>query len=140
MTTSAQQQIAAATRDVAMRKPSGKLKLPRISEAAIQTVVMRHIALRAKPGVVAFHPANGGQRKLVEAARLKAQGVLAGVPDIIVLAGGRTYGLELKAAGGKLSSSQIDVHTRMIAAGATVATAWGIDDALGQLEAWGVIQ
>jgi hypothetical protein len=65
--------------------------------------------------------------------------VLKGVPDIIAIANGRVYGLELKADGGKLSPAQIEVHQRMRAAGATVETAWGIDDALATLAAWGVI-
>jgi hypothetical protein len=139
MTTAAQRQLEAHIREAAARGGTGRMRLPRISEAAIQTVVMRHIALRAKPGVVAFHPANGGLRGLAEAARFKAQGVLKGVPDIIIIANGRVYGLELKADGGKLSAAQIEVHARLRDAGAIVESAWSIDDALAKLTAWGVI-
>jgi hypothetical protein len=48
----------------------------------------------------------------------------------------RTYGLELKAAGGTLSPAQRECHERMRAAGAEVATAVGIDAALAQLAQW----
>jgi hypothetical protein len=40
-------------------------------EAAIQRAVFQHLRTHAAPRVFAFHPANGGYRKPVEAAILK---------------------------------------------------------------------
>jgi hypothetical protein len=80
-------------------------------EQALQRAVFQHFYLRARPGVFAFHPANGGWRSRVEAAILKSLGVRAGVPD----AG-------LKAPGGRLTAIQKAVHDAMRAAGAMVAT------------------
>jgi len=40
---------------------------------------------RRLPGVFAFHSANGGFRKPVEAAIMKGLGVTAGVPDVIAI-------------------------------------------------------
>jgi hypothetical protein len=70
-----------------------------------------------------------------DATRLRAQefGVVAGVPDIIAVRSGQMYCLELKAPGGKLTEA---THSAMITAGAQVATADNLDDALALLEGW----
>ena len=68
-------------------------------EDAIQRAVFQHLRARGAPKVFAFHPANGGYRKPVEAAILKSLGVVAGVPDVIAIHNGRCYALELKAEG-----------------------------------------
>jgi hemin uptake protein HemP len=109
-------------------------------EQQLQKAVLDHLRWRAVPCTFAFHPANGGARSPVEARILKSQGVVAGVPDIIILHDGRTYGLELKAAEGRLSPAQRECHERMRAAGAEVATAVGIDAALAQLVEWGLLR
>jgi hypothetical protein len=38
----------------------------------------------------------------IEARIFGGQGVVAGIPDVIIVHEGKTYGLELKAAGGRL--------------------------------------
>jgi hypothetical protein len=48
--------------------------------------------------------------------------------------------LELKAAGGRLSPPQREAHAAMRAAGATVAVAVGLDNALRQLERWKLLR
>lgn len=56
-----------------------------------------------------YHVPNGGYRNQAEAARLKRQGVKAGVPDLCLpVPRGAFHGLyiELKAEGGKTSKSQ----------------------------------
>jgi hypothetical protein len=53
------------------------------SEDAIQRAVFEHLALRGAAGVFAFHPANGGYRRPVEAARPKGLGVRPGVPPTV---------------------------------------------------------
>lgn len=59
-----------------------------------------------------YHVPNGGYRNKAEAGRFRAQGVRAGVPDIVVPAArGQYHGLyiELKRTeGGKLSADQKD--------------------------------
>jgi hemin uptake protein HemP len=76
-------------------------------EQQLQKAVLDHLRWRAVPCTFAFHPANGGARSPVEARILKSQGVVAGVPDIIILHDGRTYGLELKAAEGRGSRRRL---------------------------------
>ena len=56
-----------------------------------------------------FHVPNGGHRNKATAGRLKAAGVKAGVPDLLLLVPrGRYHGMacELKMPGGRLSPSQ----------------------------------
>jgi hypothetical protein len=109
-------------------------------EQQIQRAVFQHLELRGASTMFAFHPANGGWRSRVEAAILKGMGVRAGVPDIIAVKGGRCYALELKASGGRLTPVQRDAHAALVAAGATVEAAYGLDDALARLEAWGLLR
>jgi hypothetical protein len=66
--------------------------------------------------------------------------VRAGVPDVIALKDGRTYGLEIKSENGRLTAGQIAAHEGLRAAGAEVATAWGLDEALAVLERWGLLR
>lgn len=109
-------------------------------EQSIQRAVFQHLKTRPARGVFAFHPANGGYRKPIEAKILKSCGVVAGVPDIIAIKGGHTYALELKAGRGKPTDDQRMAMWQMEQAGATVAVATGLDAALSQLEAWGLLR
>jgi hypothetical protein len=109
-------------------------------EQQIQRAVFQHLAVRAASAVFAFHPANGGWRSPVEGAILKGMGVRAGVPDIVAVKNGQCYALELKAPDGRLTPAQRDAHAALAAAGATVAVAYGLDDALARLEAWGLVR
>lgn len=106
-------------------------------EQAIQHAIFEHIRARGAPGLFAFHVPNGGYRTPVEAAMLKSQGVVAGVPDIILIRDGKVYGLEIKAPGGRATEKQLAAHARMDAAGAYTCIAEGLDQAIGVLEAWG---
>jgi VRR-NUC domain len=108
-------------------------------EAAIQRAVFQHLRARAAPNVFAFHPANGGYRKPVEAAIMKGLGVVAGVPDVIVIHAGRCYALELKAEGGRVTDKQLATIAALREAGAFVGIAEGINRAIACLEAWGLL-
>jgi VRR-NUC domain len=109
-------------------------------EQDIQKALAEHLRLRQAPGIYWFHPANGGGRSAIEGAILKACGVRAGVPDLILVRDGKTFGLEIKSPKGRLSPAQEAAHEEMKAAGAVVAVAVGIDQALEQLEGWGMLR
>jgi hypothetical protein len=109
-------------------------------EQQIQRALVSHLQLRAHPDVFFFHPANGGARSPIEGAILRACGVRAGVPDLILLKSGKTFGLELKAEGGRVSDAQKTVLEQMRAAGAKTAICVGIDEALAQLERWQLLK
>lgn len=109
-------------------------------ESVIQAAVVRLLTFTAHADVVWFHVPNGGGRHKVEAARLVGQGVRPGVPDIVLIRRGQAFGLELKAVGGRLSPAQKQMHERWVAAGGYVATVYGIDEAIAQLEAWSLVR
>ncbi|NOU05352.1 MAG: VRR-NUC domain-containing protein [Hyphomicrobiaceae bacterium] len=110
-------------------------------EDIVQGAVINHLRYRRKPGVTFFAVPNGGFRSKHEAAIMKSLGVRAGVPDIILIANGHTYGLELKREkGGRTSDAQDAMMAEITAAGGTCAVAAGVDAAVGQLEAWGLIR
>jgi hypothetical protein len=109
-------------------------------EAALQKCVVDHLRIRPAPNSVAFAVPNGGYRRPIEAAILKSMGTLAGVPDICCIREGRTFFLELKAAGGRLSPTQVAAHSLLASAGAQVAVADNIDAALKQLESWRLLR
>jgi hypothetical protein len=112
----------------------------RSPEATIQRAVFAHLRARGAPGVFAFAVPNGGYRKPVEAAILKGLGVVAGVPDVIVIHQGRVYGLELKTADGRTTDRQHETLDAMRRAGAYCCIAHGLDDAIITLEAWGLLR
>jgi hypothetical protein len=109
-------------------------------EAAIQRCVFQHLRARGAPGVFAFHPANGGYRKPIEAAILKGLGVVAGVPDVIAIHEGRCYAMEIKAPGGRATPKQLEAIAAMEAAGAYCCIAEGLDAALRCLEFWQLLK
>jgi hypothetical protein len=114
--------------------------MTRRTEQQIQRAVFQHLRARGAPGVFAFHPANGGYRKPVEAAILKGLGVVAGVPDVIVIHNGRCFALELKAEGGRATDKQLACIAALREAGAFTCIAEGLDRALACLEAWGLLR
>jgi VRR-NUC domain len=109
-------------------------------EDAIQRAVTQHYRHRAAAGVFMFAVPNGGYRRPIEAAILKATGTVAGVPDTIWIKDGRVFAIELKAPGGRLSDVQLATMAEMREAGAVVAVATGIDEALCKLENLGLLR
>ncbi len=114
--------------------------LANVSEEAIHKTVVSHLQARAVPGVVFFHPANGEGRTRTTGARLKGMGVVAGTSDLVLLHNGIAFALELKRAGGRVQPSQTIFQDQWVKAGGRAAIAWGLDDALRHLEAWGLIR
>ena len=83
---------------------------------------------------VIAHIPNGGSRDAREAANLKVQGVLAGIPDlIIILPCGESCWIEMKAKDGRVSLSQTNLHIHFNALGHEVITAYSAEEALAAL-------
>lgn len=122
---------------IAAGKPVPK---PAPTEDQIHIAVIDHLERRAKPGVAWGHFANGGSRGAAERRRFAAMGVVAGLPDLPVFAGGITRMIEIKTEKGVLSAAQIDCHAWLAAAGIEVVTCYGLDACLQQLERWGVLR
>lgn len=118
-----------------------------MNENDIQRAVFKHLRTRGAAGIVAFHPKNGGlhQRGLRRGINA-GLGVLSGIPDVIVFKPGNVawltevYALELKTSAGKASETQRAVLQTLKAAGVKVAVTYGLDEALKQIEAWGLVK
>ena len=109
-------------------------------EQEIQKLLFKHIRSRAMPGVFAFHCPNGGKRSKIEASIFKGLGVKAGIPDVLIFYRAQIFGLELKAGNGRVSPAQLATMNDMEVAGARVAVARSLDEALVTLECWGVLR
>jgi hypothetical protein len=83
---------------------------------------------------------NGGWRSPVEAKVFKSIGVIGGVPDLLIIHCGRMYGLELKTQGGRVTPAQAQTHEAIRRAGAIVAVAHNIDEALARLTEWALLR
>lgn len=57
-----------------------------------------------------FHVPNGGTRNKAEASQLKASGVIAGIPDMPFIWGGKIYAFEFKVGRNGLSDVQKEVQ------------------------------
>lgn len=71
---------------------------------------------------------NGGKRDPATAARLKAEGVKAGVPDVVYPVPRSRYAslyMELKVKDGRASDAQEWWHAQLRACGHAVAVCWG---------------
>lgn len=80
-----------------------------------------------------FHVPNGGKRGKAEAARFKAAGVKAGVPDICLpVARGQYYGLwiEMKAKDGTASTAQWEWMGALDREGYAVKLCYGFEEAV----------
>lgn len=91
------------------------------------------------PNVLAFHVPNGGNRSGREGARFKREGVMAGVPDVLICStNGIDYGssngiffglaIELKVKGGTVSHLQRDVLKRFESANWSTSICWNLDE------------
>jgi hypothetical protein len=111
-----------------------------LNEGIIQRTVFTHLRMRAAPGVFAFHPANGGYRRPVEAARLKGLGVRPGVPDVIAIHRGHVFALEFKTEHGRATADQLKAIEDIRAASGHAQICHGLDSAIAVLEGWGLLR
>ena len=112
-----------------------------MTEQQIQRAVFQNLRQRSARGVFAFHPMNGGvHQKGMRRGINAGNGVVPGVPDIILIKDGRVRGLELKAEKGKISEAQVHTHLTMAQAGCPVHVAFGLNDALTFLENSGYLK
>ena len=85
------------------------------------------------PGVRIFAIPNGGQRSRTTGAKLKAEGVSAGVPDLYIPAW-RCWVEMKREKGGKLSPVQKDWIAYLESIGDTVIVGHGCDDAQNKIK------
>src|SRR3990172_10230190 len=114
-----------------MKKPQA----PSQSEAALQAAAVKYFAAVLPKSYIAIHVPNEGRRTWAAGKRMKAAGLVAGVPDFLILGGGQwyggkglCYGIELKSAKGRLSPAQAAFHDRLAAVGVPVAVCKSLDE------------
>jgi hypothetical protein len=105
--------------------------LQRAARQLLTVALPRHEALF-------FHVPNGGYRALATAGRLKAEGVVPGVADFIVIWKGRALAIELKACKGRLSKAQQNWGDAFTLAGGCYAVCRSLGDVGAFLDAAGV--
>lgn len=112
--------------------------MARNAEARIQAAIITYVRTVA-PDVLIFHVPNGGLRSKSEAARMKWQGVVPGIPDLVLIGpGGRAYFLEVKTQEGRLSKAQSMMFWRLRGLHAHCHIVRSIDDVQAVLHAWGI--
>ena len=111
-----------------------------VSEHTLQVQVLEIIAYKGKR-TYAFAIPNAGARGLATAARMKAEGLTAGVADLcVMLPGGKVGWLELKAAKGRQSPAQVAFEDICEVLGHPYATAHTLDGAITVLKQWGALK
>ena len=118
-----------------MNKPFIKRKS---TESVEQIKFVQHVRT-FYPDLVIFSIPNGGDVSATQRIRLTQEGMLAGVPDVLVFALNRpTLAIEFKRPDGKgkISQEQIAVGIQLEGVGAIVRIATSADQAKGYLTEW----
>lgn len=112
--------------------------MPKISEHSHQVSFFQWLKFQ-HPAVdcVTFAVPNGGQRNIVVAKKLKAEGVKAGIPDIccaLPVGGYHALFIEMKAEGGRVSKEQAERITELKKNGYAVCVCYGFTEARDCME------
>lgn len=122
-----------------MRKPRNPLAEP--TEHKLQVSLIDYLAYTAKPEIFYFAIPNQGNRHIMNATKMKAEGVRSGVADLcFMLPEGRVGWLEMKTSKGVLSDNQKAFRDRAMALGHHWALARSVDEAVVHLTSWGVMK
>jgi len=113
---------------------------PSASEAQIHKAVVDYFHRAKRPGVVAHHSPNGAKRTRWEQGAVIQAGMMTGFPDLLFIADGRAYGLELKTAKGRLTPPQAIAHDRLKEAGMKVEIARSVEEAVAVLRGWNLVR
>ncbi|GGH14590.1 hypothetical protein GCM10007036_14010 [Alsobacter metallidurans] len=113
--------------------------VPRANEDAIQIAIVTYLRMVLPRVAKVFHVPNGGKRNKSEAAKLKAMGVLPGVPDILIMVPpGRLYLAEVKSGKGTLEPEQQEFAREALQMGFGWCCVRSIDDMRKALAVWQV--
>ena len=113
-----------------------------MTEAEIQREIVFFLrAVLPRTAIVHATLAEGNRGKTVgmlDGMRRRAMGQQAGMPDLLIFAEGRVYGIEVKSQIGRLSDVQRSIHAIMISQGIPVAVVRSVEDARGAINEWGI--
>jgi hypothetical protein len=112
-----------------------------VSEHKLQVRVFNYLQDNAKENVFGFAITNAAKRSYRLGARMKAEGLTAGVADLcVMLPGGRAAWLEMKTAKGRQSIEQKGFAARCLRLGHPYAVAKSFDEAVKVLRLWGALR
>jgi VRR-NUC domain len=109
-------------------------------EFKIHVAICDHLRLRANPDALWLHVPNQRKTDAKTGALLKRMGVLSGASDFLLWHQGNSFSLEVKSPGTRPTDAQRDFMARFANAGGHTCIAVGIDEALGALDAWGILR
>lgn len=107
-----------------------------MNEDTIQITIVNHYR-KHYAGLIAACP-NGGKRGKLEAIHLKALGVLAGVPDLLIWSPKGHFLMEVKTSTGPVRQSQKRVIPQIQDLGFDVAIVRSAEEAARAFKAWGL--
>lgn len=87
-----------------------------MTEHQIQRLAVNYLKTFLPEPFIIFSVPNGGLRDIGTAKKLKAEGVLAGIPDLVIPIAKETYNalyIEVKKPGGSVSAAQLKVHRNL---------------------------
>ncbi|MGO9171975.1 MAG: VRR-NUC domain-containing protein [Rhodomicrobium sp.] len=118
------------------KKPRKKrLDIEHREQAAMYAEYLR----RGAPDALFAAIPNGDHRSVSVAKRLKAEGVRAGMPDLIGITPHGLYWHEHKKVGGRVSGEQRSVHRQLRALGQTVEVSYGLAQGIAIMEKHGIL-
>lgn len=109
-----------------------------MTEAQLQRSVIQWMQFTLHPNVIYFAVPNGEHRNIVTAARLKGQGVMRGVADLILMYRGRALCLEMKAPDGRQSEPQRVFEAKCAYQGIAYEICCSLDDVIEAVKKHGV--
>lgn len=118
------------------RRPVTRAKVPQ-KEVSLHMSVAAYLRRACPDAVLWFHVPNGEKRDARTAGKLKAMGVLAGVPDFVfVMPNAQAAFIELKVGDNGLSSAQIEFRAQALSSGCAYATARSMEEVEAILTRW----
>ena len=97
-------------------------------EHRIQVAVANFLDVALPESVVWFAVPNGGDRHPKVGAKLKAEGVKAGVADLLLFWEGQSLAIEMKTPTGRQTATQKDFARRWQATGRSYVVCRSVDD------------
>lgn len=107
------------------------------AESKIQQDAILHIWNKLpETRLCLFHVPNGMNSDARQGAKFKAQGVIAGVPDLVFVWAGKTHYIEVKTANGYLSPAQKKLHAKWSEQGVIVHVCRSSEEIIDLVAGW----
>lgn len=114
---------------------------PGQSEHKLQVSLIGYLAIAGRKDLHWFAVPNQSNRHIANAAKMKAEGVRAGTPDLcFMLDGGKVAWLEMKTEKGRLSPAQQWFRDTAQRLGHHWGLARSLDEAIVLLREWGALK